>query len=394
MSQTVQARSAIPIVVATVFVDVVGFAMVLPLLPSYAARFGSSPFMIGVLVASYSAMQFVFAPLWGRVSDRIGRRPVLLLGLGGSVVSYLLFAMSNGFTLLLISRLFDGGSGATINVAQAYLADETSPERRTRAMGIVGAAFGLGFIVGPILGGITSSIDLALPGYAAAALTAANMVFAWIKLPESHHALTPQRTSHAPLPWRVIGPPVAVLFAATIAFSVMYVVFPLFGELRFGATRSTVSYWFAFVGLVTAIVQGGLLGRLVARLGETRVARIGTAMLAAGFFLVPLAGATSRPTVLFYGVLALLGAGFGMTGPSMIGMVSRFTDAARQGRVLGVTQSASSMARIVGPIVAGLMMQSRGAEAAFRTSAVLAATGMIIAIAMRPAHDKGADGAR
>lgn len=393
MNPSVPVRSAIPIVVATVFVDVVGFAMVLPLLPSYAARFGSSPFMIGVLVASYSAMQFVFAPLWGRVSDRVGRRPVLLLGLAGSVVSYILFAMSTGFTLLLVSRLLDGGSGATINVAQAYLADETTPERRTRAMGIVGAAFGLGFIVGPILGGITSSIDLTLPGYAAAALTAANMVFAWIKLPESHHVPSRQPARHVPLPWRTIGAPVAVLFAATIAFSVMYVVFPLFGELRFGATRSMVSYWFAFVGLVTAIVQGGLLGRLVARLGETRVARLGTAMLATGFFLVPLAGSTGRPGALFYGALALLGAGFGMTGPSMIGLVSRFTDAARQGRVLGITQSASSMARIVGPIVAGLVMQSQSAEAAFRTSAVLAAIGLVIAVAMRPAYGKAAEAA-
>ncbi len=382
MNAHVPQRSAIPIVVATVFVDVVGFAMVLPLLPSYAARFGTSPFLIGVLVASYSAMQFVFAPLWGRVSDRVGRRPVLLLGLAGSVVSYVLFAMSTGFTLLLVSRLLDGGSGATINVAQAYLADETTPERRTRAMGIVGAAFGLGFIVGPILGGITSSIDLALPGYAAAALTAANMVFAWIKLPESHHKPSSAPRHPTPLPWRDLAAPVAVLFAATLAFSVMYVVFPLFGENRFGATRSTVSYWFAFVGLVTAIVQGGLVGRLASALGEARVARLGTAMLAVGFLLVPVAGRADHTTPLFFGVLALLGAGFGMTGPAMVGLVSRFTDPAQQGRALGVTQAASSMARIVGPIAVGLVMQTGSADAAFRTSAAVAAVGLAVAVWM------------
>lgn len=375
------ARSAIPIVIATVFVDVIGFAMVLPLLPSYAARFGSSPFMIGVLVAAYSAMQFVFAPMWGRASDRIGRRPVLLIGLAGSVASYLVFAVADGFGLLLLSRIIDGGSGATINVAQAYLADETAPARRTRAMGIVGAAFGLGFIVGPILGGITSSIDLALPGFVAAAFTGINLVFAWWRLPESHHVGAAEvRHRDAPLAWQPLAGPVTVLFAATLAFSVMYVVFPLFGEIRFGATRSTVSYWFALIGLVTAIVQGGLLGRLAAALGEGGVARLGTAMLACGFVLIPLTGATGSPTLLFYAALAILGAGFGMTGPAMIGLVSRRTDAARQGRVLGITQSASSMARIIGPIVAGLVMQAHSADAAFQTSAGMAAVGLIVAV--------------
>jgi DHA1 family tetracycline resistance protein-like MFS transporter len=375
-------RSAIPTVVATVFVDVIGFAMILPLLPSYAARFGASPFLIGVIVASYSAMQFVFAPLWGRVSDRWGRRPVLLLGLAGSVASYLMFAVADGFVLLLLSRLLDGGSGATINVAQAYLADETTRERRTRAMGIVGAAFGLGFIVGPILGGITSAVDPSLPGFVAAALTGANLVFAWLRLPESHQP-SPARPAMEPLPWSLIGAPTLVLFAATIAFSVMYVVFPLFGELRFGADRSTVSYWFAFVGLVTAIVQGGLLGRLAGALGEARVARIGTAMLAGGFLLVPLTAGAGTVTPFFYLTLTLLGAGFGMTGPSMIGLVSRLTDPDRQGRVLGITQSVSSMARIVGPIVAGMVMQANSAEAAFRVSGMMAAAGLVVAVVMR-----------
>ncbi len=385
------ARSAIPIVIATVFVDVIGFAMVLPLLPSYAARFGSTPFMIGVLVAAYSAMQFVFAPWWGRASDRIGRRPVLLLGLAGSVASYLVFAVADGFGLLLLSRIIDGGSGATVNVAQAYLADETTPERRTRAMGIVGAAFGLGFIVGPILGGITSSIDLALPGVVAAGFTGVNLVFAWWRLPESRRvSATETRQRDVPLAWQPLAGPVAVLFAATIAFSVMYVVFPLFAEARFGVTRSTVSYWFALIGLVTAIVQGGLLGRLALALGEGGIARVGTAMLATGFVLIPTAGAAGRPTPLFYAALALLGAGFGMTGPAMIGLVSRRTDAARQGRVLGITQSASSMARIVGPIVAGLVMQAHSAEAAFQTSAGMAFVGLSVAVGFVTRREKRA----
>ena len=384
MTHSLPPRSAFTTVVATVFVDVIGFAMVLPLLPSYAARFGGSPFMIGVLVASYSAMQFVFAPFWGRVSDRWGRRPVLLIGLAGSVVSFLMFAVAGSFTMLLISRLLDGGSGATVNVAQAYLADETTPERRTRAMGIVGAAFGLGFIVGPILGGITSAVDLALPGYVAAALTAANLVFAWWRLPESHHPSASDAAAERPLEWRALRAPVLVLFLATLAFSVMYVVFTLFGEARFGATRSTVSYWFALVGLVTAIVQGGMLGRLVGALGEQRIGAIGTALLAIGFMLVPLTGSAGVPNVIFYLALVLLGAGFGLTGPSMVGMVSRLTRATHQGRALGLTQSVSSMARIVGPITAGVVMQANSAEAAFRASALMAAAGLVVAVVALP----------
>ncbi|MBL0178511.1 MAG: MFS transporter [Gemmatimonadetes bacterium] len=377
-------RSAIPIVIATVFIDVIGFGMVLPLLPSYAARLGGTPGNIGLLVASYSAIQFILAPLWGRVSDRIGRRPVLLIGLAGSVASYLVFAFANSLPLLLLSRILDGGSGATVNVAQAYLADETTPEQRTKAMGMVGAAFGLGFIVGPILGGITAAIGNTLPGIIAAIITAVNLGLAWRVLPESVPAAVAANAPVARTPWRALAAPVAVLFLATLAFSVMYVVFPLFGELRFKASRSVVSYWFAYVGLATAIVQGGLLGRLVTRLGEVGVARLGAGVMAVGFLLIPPAGALGAPGPLFYTALALLGAGFGMAGPAMIGLASRRAAATVQGRTLGVTQSASSLARIIGPIVAGAMMQAASAEGAFRLSASMAAGALLLAATLFP----------
>ena len=377
-------RSAIPIVIATVFIDVIGFGMVLPLLPSYAARLGGTPGNIGLLVASYSAIQFVLAPLWGRVSDRIGRRPVLLIGLAGSVASYLVFAFANSLPLLLLSRVLDGGSGATVNVAQAYLADETTPEQRTKAMGMVGAAFGLGFIVGPILGGITAAIGNTLPGIIAAIITAINLIMAWRVLPESIPAAVAANAPAARTPWRSLAAPVSVLFLATLAFSVMYVVFPLFGELRFKASRSVVSYWFAYVGLATAIVQGGLLGRLVTRLGEVGVARLGAGVMAVGFLLIPPAGAVGAPGPLFYTALALLGAGFGMAGPAMIGLASRRAAATVQGRTLGVTQSASSLARIIGPIVAGAVMQAASAEGAFRLSAAMAAGALLLAATLFP----------
>lgn len=379
-SSTPLPRSAIPIVIATVFIDVIGFGIVLPLLPSYAARMGGAPGTIGLLVASYSAIQFILAPIWGRVSDRIGRRPVLLIGLAGSVASYLVFAFAGSLPMLLFSRLLDGGSGATINVAQAYLADETTPEQRTRAMGFVGAAFGLGFIVGPIFGGIASSIGNTIPGIVAAAITGTNLFLAWRFLPESIRVKEVAGAPTLPLPWARLAAPVSVLFLTTLSFSVMYVVFPLFGEARFSATRSTVSFWFAFVGLVTAIVQGGLLGRMVTRLGEIGVARIGAALMAAGFILVPSAGAASAPGPLFYLALTLLGSGFGMAGPAMLGMASRRAAATMQGRTLGVTQSASSLARIIGPIVAGAVMQAASADGAFRASAAMAAAALLLAV--------------
>jgi multidrug resistance protein len=369
----------VPIVIATVFVDIIGFAMILPLLPSYAARLGGSPTAIGLLVAAYSLLQLVLAPLWGRASDRFGRRPVLLIGLAGSVASYLLFAVAGSYAVLLISRLIDGASGASINVAQAYLADETRTTQRARAMGIVGAAVGVGFIVGPILGGITASISPAMPGLVAAAITAINLVVAIVILPESRQRRQTVRKATVPVRWRDLAPAVSVIFLATLAFSVMYVVFPLFGEQRLGATRSTVSYWFAFVGLVTAIVQGGLLGRLVRWLGEPGTARLGAALLAGGFLLVAPSVRGGEITATFYAALACLGAGFGMAGAAMTGLVSRRTAADRQGRVLGLTQSASAMARIVGPIAAGAIMQAKSAEGAFLASAGMAAIALAIA---------------
>ena len=373
-------RSPVPIVIATVFVDIIGFAMVLPLLPSYAARLGGTPTSIGILVAAYSLLQLVLAPLWGRASDRFGRRPVLLIGLTGSVVSYLLFAVAGSYSMLLLSRVIDGASGAPISVAQAYLADETRSTQRARAMGIVGAAVGVGFIVGPILGGITAGISPMLPGLLAAAITAINMLIAVIILPESRQRRrTTVRKTTIPVSWGTLAPAMSVIFLATLAFSVMYVVFPLFGEQRLGATRSTVSYWFAFVGLVTAIVQGGLLGRLVRWLGEPGTARLGAALLAGGFFLVAQSVRGGETTAMFYVALACLGAGFGMAGAAMTGLVSRRTTADRQGRMLGITQSTSAMARIIGPITAGAIMQAKSAEGAFLASAAMAIVALAIA---------------
>lgn len=369
------------IVLLTVFVDVIGLGMILPILPGTAARLGADPTLIGILVASYSAAQFLLAPTWGRLSDRIGRRPVLLLGMAGSTLSYLIFALSGNWILLLLSRIVDGGSGATTNVAQAWLADATTPDRRTRAMGHVGAAVGAGFIVGPILGGITSSAGAALPGWIAAAITLLNLIVALFALPEAPVSRLQEAPSAPPPPTVSLALPLVMLFLSTLAFSVMYVVFPLWGEQLLGADRSTVGYWFAFIGLITAAIQGGLLGRLVTRFGETRTARAGALLLALGLALLPFSAGSSSG--MFYLVLVVLGAGYGLAGPPLLGLISRHTSVNRQGRSLGVAQSANSLARIIGPVVAGLAMTWIGARDAFLSASALAllAAGLTLATA-------------
>lgn len=372
-------RSSASIVLTTVFVDIVGFGMILPILPGHAASLGISPVAIGVLVGAYSAIQLLLAPFWGRMSDRFGRRPVLLLGLAGSAVSYLCFALAGNWWLLFLSRLLDGGSGATINVAQAYLADSTPPAERARAMGKVGATVGMGFIVGPMLGGITAAQGVPFVALLAAAITTVNLLAALKFLPESVRNVEPETTTTPGVPLADVMLPLTVLGLSTLAFSVMYVVFPLWGEQTLDATRSTVSYWFALMGLVTAITQGGVLGRLVRKVGEAGTARGGMAFLAAGLAMVPMA---SSGGARFYAVLALLGIGYGLAGPSMLGLISRRTGGARQGSVLGVAQSVASLARIIGPVLAGAVMSGAGAEWAFLGSAGVATFGLVVVLVL------------
>jgi MFS family permease len=377
-NSTLPTKRATALVLATVFVDVIGMAMILPILPGTAARLGASPLLIGVLVASYSAAQLLSAPFWGRLSDRIGRRPVLLLGMAGGAISYVVFALAGTWQLLLLSRLIDGGSGATTNVAQAWLADSTEPAHRSRAMGQVGAAIGAGFIVGPILGGVSSLGGGALPGWIAAALTFANLLVALWILPQAPPPRTVSITDPLTDPPRQgarhLAPALLILFLGTLAFSVMYVVFPLWGELTLGVGRSTVGYWFALMALVTAVMQGGLLGRWVARYGETFTTRVGATLLAVGLALLPFSVAENGPAagLWFYLVLIVIGAGYGLAGPPMLGMISRASGVHRQGSTLGVAQSVNSLARIVGPVVAGGAMALIGARHAFLSAAALA----------------------
>ncbi len=378
-------RSATFSLFFTVFIDLIGFGIVLPLLPSYAARLQVGDAGIGFVVASFSLMQFLLAPWWGRLSDRIGRRPVILVGLVGSAMSYLLFAFAGNFWMLLLSRMIAGGMGATVSVAQAYLADVTPPERRAKAMGLIGAAFGLGFVVGPAIGGLTSQFGEAVPGLVAAGLSLTNFTLAWFRLPETRVHQPRETATSGAIHWRLLVAPYAVLLLSTIAFTVMYVVFPLYVERTLGYDRHQTAYLFVLLGFVTAVVQGGLVGRLVQRFGERRLMEAGCLLVASGLAALPLTtgGGQVHHGAALLGVMLLLGLGTGLISPSTTGYISRISSPAEQGRALGYLTSVSAIARIVGPILAGAMNQVIGSPATFVTMACLSLAGGLAGFAAR-----------
>ena len=371
-----------------VLIDLIGFGIVLPLLPGYAAEFSASETAIGALVASFSLLQFLVAPWWGRLSDRIGRRPVILIGLASSAVSYLLFALARDYWVLLLSRVLAGGLGATVNVAQAYLADITPPARRARAMGMIGLAFGLGFIVGPALAALTSQAGASIPGLTAAAFCAFSLVLGWRYLPETreHRPSSPR----GPVPWGVAMPSYVVMLLSVIAFAVITVVFPLFTTQVIGLGRRETSMFFVLMGVSSAVVQGWLLGKLAPRTGERALMIVGCLLLAAGLALTPLArtmvpGESMQWTVFLLALVAL-SAGTGFAWPAVAGLISRTTREEDQGRALGMLHSVASIARVIGPILIGLVGERGGFEAAFFCGAALALVAALTALLSPGAH--------
>lgn len=375
-------RSALRLVLLTVFIDLIGFAIVLPLLPSYGAKYGASDAEIGGLVASYSLVQLLLAPWWGRLSDKIGRRPVLLIGLVGSAVSYLLFGFAGSFLVLLLSRVVSGGCGSIVNVAQATLADVTPPERRARAMGLIGAAFGVAFIIGPALGGFSSRWGEAAPGLVAATLSGANFFTALFLLPETH-PVADRVKAQVKARWSTLAAPISIMFFETFAFTVIYAVFPLYGERSLGFDREGISYLFVFIGIVTAFVQGWLVGRLAPRFGEPRVMVAGCLCLTVGLVLLPLSSAAGvapawrLPSLL--GVLALVSAGTGLVAPTAASFVSRITKPEAQGHALGGLQSSGAMARVAGPMILGLVSDLAVDSGPFFTAAGVALLALLLA---------------
>jgi len=331
------------------------------------------------------------APLWGRLSDRVGRRPILILGLLGSSVSYVVFAFAGSLAILFLSRIMAGIGGATVPVAQAYIADITPPEKRAGNLGLIGAAFGLGFIFGPALGGLLAPISVAAPGLAAAALCFGNGVLALFLLPESLSDEEREERAMRRSPLRLQDFSIALLnpitsrilllsFLFTVAFAAMQPTFPLFGAIRFGLDERNVGYLFAFLGAISATVQGGLVRKLVPVMGETRLIQISGLPFIAG--LLAIAFAQSMGTLLLG--LALLALGFGGTLPSVASLLSRVAPSELQGSVLGIGQSVGSLARIIGPTLAGVVYDLRGIAWPYLGGAWVAGAAFVVALTLRP----------
>ena len=377
----------------TVFLDLAGFGMILPLLPFYAQRYGADAFQVGLLFSVYSLAQAVGAPALGRLSDRFGRRPILLMAIGGHAASLLLFAVAESFGVLLTARIAAGLFAANFSIAQAYVADVTPPDTRSKGMGLVGAALGMGFVVGPGLGGLLSLAGQKAVPLGAAALALVNLGMVAIRLPES---LSSRRR---PGRWnpvrgaREIGRPtwsmLALLFLIIVAFSTMEGTIALFCEAVFGFGILETSILLVAIGIVLAIVQGGLLGRLVSRFGERTLVKAGILSMVAG--LLAVAG-SSGPTGSVLGVLPiglvilgaagiLLAVGNGICNPSLLGLISRLTTAEKQGETLGLSRSLGAVARTIGPLWGGWAFRELGPDWPFYTAGLLMLAALALAVA-------------
>jgi len=353
-------RSPLFLIFGTIFLDLVGFGIVIPVLPLYAERFGASPLVIGLLLAIYSAMQCLFAPILGKLSDRVGRRPVLLLSVIGTSLGFLLMGLANSLWLLFVARVIDGVTGGNISTAQAYIADVTSPEERSRGMGLIGAAFGLGFIFGPAIGGLLSHFSLSAPFLFASVLAAVNAVAIYFLLPESlpleRRSQTRESAPFSALFRQAMQRPLGVILTAyfftVVSFSLLTATYALFTERRFGYSAAQNGYIFAGQGLLGAVIQGGLLGWLVKAFGDKKLVITGTATLALSLFLLPM----STTTAYLLWVTTGVAIGHSLVLAPLNAMASKSVSESAQGQILGMMQSASSFARIVGPVLGGWLL--------------------------------------
>lgn len=385
-------RAPLFVLFLAVFVDLLGFGIVIPFLPIYAQRLNVGAAGVGLILSAYSLMQFVCAPILGRISDRVGRRPVIMLGLLGSSLSYVIYGFADSFSGLVVSRAVHGACAATISTAMAYVADTTGETERAHGMGMIGAAFGLGFVLGPALGGLLGHSNLRTPVFAAAGLTFANLIFAAIALPESRpidtrshpqwsgllksvsiipHQLTRHRLSA--LFW--------VAFFATFAMAGFETTFALMARQFHGYGAYGVGGLFAFAGIVQAFTQGYLIRKCVPRSGELNLIRGGLIAFALG--MAPMASFASLTMLL--ATLALLSLGYGFVSPSVASLISKRTEQHQQGEVLGLNQSALALARICGPVAAGLVYQRRGAPVAYFGGGLVAIIALLVTLGIEPA---------
>ena len=374
----------------TAFMDMVGLLMVIPLLPFYAVDLGGAGMVVGVLVSSYSVAQLLSAPLWGRVSDRHGRRPALLIGLFFSIAAYIIFSYATSLWLLFLSRVVQGAGGGTVGVIQAYVADSTEPEQRARSLGWISAATNLGVAIGPVLGSFTYAWGREAPGLIAAALCAVNIVFAWRFLRESHDVKEPrpegtkERRSRDAI-WGVVRnssePASRLIWIYAIAmgsFQGMTAILALFLAFRFGVTEQTIGFFFMYIGAISVLTRAGILGPAVDRVGEARLSRLGIVLLALGLATIPFTH-SYLPLAL---AVALVPLGTAFTFPCLTSLLSRIIDRHERGLYMGVQQTFGGIARVAGPLWAGWAYDHLGVGVPFWTAAILVAGTLLLGTGM------------
>lgn len=369
-----RSRSSLGVVYLTVFIDMLGFGIILPVLPFYAEGLGATGLWLGILLTAYSLAQLVGAAILGRLSDRFGRRPVLLLSLAGSAVSLVLTGFALSLPLLAAARAMAGLFGGSVSAAQAYIADVTEPKERARYMGFLGAAIGFGFVLGPALGALLSPFGFGTAAFVAAGLAAANLSFAIFKLHESLDRDRADR-SRRDSPWACLRtarrrPDLARILSASFltmfAFVAMETTLAYLGKHRFGLDERGFALLLVLVGVIMVVIQGGFIGHLSRRWEEQRLALFGVLLMTVFFLFLPQASTFTAAALL----LAPLGAGRALTMPTLTSLISRRTPIDEQGGMLGLAQSLNAAARAAGPLVAG-WLYDQGPSRPFVMAAVL-----------------------
>lgn len=349
------------VIFLVVFIDLMGFGLIIPILPIYADQLGAPGWVIGLVASAFSIMQFLFGPFWGNLSDRLGRRPILMGSMALMGLSYVLFAHSASLALLFASRLLAGIAAANISAAQAFISDITPPERRAKNFGIIGAAFGLGFIFGPPIGGyLKAELGIQAVGYAAAAFSFFNFLMAWILLPETLQDRServslfanPFKELRATLKRPVIRELVMLTFVFITAFSMMHVTAALFWEKEYGLSEKQIGFMFMYIGVLAAIIQGGLIGKFNQWWGENQLLVAGTILMMLGLVLMPF-----PPKSWFYPwelvCLAVISVGNAFLTPTISSLLSKISGPKEQGLIMGAYQSFSSLGRVFGPFIGG-----------------------------------------
>ncbi len=360
---------------STVALDMVGFGIVAPILGRYADRFGANGFQVGLLFASFSLAQMVFSPVLGRWSDRVGRKPVIVISLIGTAIGSFITGAAGALWVLYVGRLIDGASGASVSVAQSAISDLGAPKQRAKMLGMLGMAFGVGFVVGPALGGLAALGGPHVPFYVAGVLASINAIAAIIRLPETR---TPEVVTPIEQPQprqRKITSYVVIGFFSTLPFAGFEATFSLFGGSRFNLTEASTAAVFLAVGVLMSAVQGGLIGPLTHRFGSLPLLRVGQVSVAVGMLF--LGAAVIWPVLIV--ALALMVIGAGISSPSLTTLVANSAPESRRGEVLGIQQSANALARVVGPPLAGLAFDHIGIGAPFTLGAGVYLIAIVVA---------------